>query len=72
MGNEVFFISCIMEYAADTRMHIYAGFRDIYNTFYGSIGGEGVGQAKAVVFFLIVAIVAFIQLSITRKREEES
>jgi ABC-type sugar transport systems, permease components len=45
---------------------------DIYNTFYGSVGGEGVGQAKAVVFFLIVAIVAFIQLSITRKREEES
>lgn len=45
---------------------------DIYNTFYGSLGGEGVGQAKAVIFFLIVALVAFIQLSLTRTREEES
>ena len=30
---------------------------DIYNTFYGRIGWQGVGQAKAVVFFLIVAII---------------
>ncbi|ROR29349.1 carbohydrate ABC transporter membrane protein 1 (CUT1 family) [Mobilisporobacter senegalensis] len=45
---------------------------DIYNTFYGSTGGEGVGQAKAVIFFLIVAIVAFIQLSFTRRKEEEN
>ena len=27
---------------------------DIYNTFYGRVGSEGVGQAKGVVFFLIV------------------
>lgn len=45
---------------------------DIYNTFYGSNGGEGVGQAKAVIFFLIVAAVAFIQLSLTRRKEQES
>lgn len=45
---------------------------DIYDTFYGSLGGEGVGQAKAVVFFLIVAAVAFIQLSLTRRKEEEN
>lgn len=45
---------------------------DIYNTFYGSLGGEGVGQAKAVIFFLIVAVVAFVQLSLTRRKEEES
>lgn len=28
---------------------------DIYNTFYGRVGFEGVGQAKATVFFIVVA-----------------
>ena len=42
---------------------------DIYNTFYGRNGWEGVGQAKAVVFFLLVALLAFLQLRITRRRE---
>jgi len=45
---------------------------DIYNTFYGSVGSEGIGQAKAVVFFLIVGLVAIIQLKLTRKREVEN
>ena len=45
---------------------------DIYNTFYGRIGWQGVGQAKAVVFFLIVAIIAFVQLKITGRKEVES
>lgn len=45
---------------------------DIYKTFYGRTGFQGVGQAKAVVFFLIVALIALIQLRITRKREVES
>ncbi len=44
---------------------------DIYDTFYGRVGYEGVGQAKAVVFFLMVAVIAFIQLWITRSREVE-
>lgn len=44
---------------------------DIYNTFYGRTGWQGVGQAKAVVFFLIVAIIAFIQLKITGRKEVE-
>ncbi|MCQ2485580.1 MAG: sugar ABC transporter permease [Clostridia bacterium] len=44
---------------------------DIYNTFYGRIGWEGVGQAKAVIFFIIVALISFIQLGITHKREVE-
>ncbi len=44
---------------------------DIYNTFYGRIGYEGVGQAKAVVFFLIVASVALLQLYLTRSKEVE-
>lgn len=44
---------------------------DIYNTFYGKIGWEGVGQAKAVIFFLIVAVISFAQLIFTRKKEVE-
>ena len=44
---------------------------DIYNTFYGSVGYEGVGQAKAVVFSIILAAIGLIQLNITRGREIE-
>ncbi len=44
---------------------------DIYNTFYGKIGWEGVGQAKAVIFFIIVAAISFAQLILTRKKEVE-
>ncbi|MGN0453361.1 MAG: carbohydrate ABC transporter permease [Ruminococcus sp.] len=42
---------------------------NIFNTFYGRAGYEGVGQAKAVVFFLIVAVIVFIQLRLTRSKE---
>lgn len=45
---------------------------DIYNTFYGRNGYEGVGQAKAVIFFLMVAAIAFVQLYLSRKKEVES
>lgn len=45
---------------------------DIYSTFYGRIGYEGVGQAKAVIFFIIVAAIALLQLFLTRRREVES
>ena len=45
---------------------------DIYKTFYSRNGWEGVGQAKAVIFFIIVAILMIIQLNITRKKEVES
>ncbi len=45
---------------------------DIYNTFYGKSGWEGVGQAKAVVFFLMVGLIVLAQLLITRRREVES
>jgi len=44
---------------------------NIYNTFYGRNGYEGVGQAKAVVFFLIVALIALIQLKLTQRKEVE-
>ena len=42
---------------------------DIYKTFYNKVGSEGVGQAKAVVFFVIVAVIALLQLYLTRDRE---
>ena len=45
---------------------------DIYNTFYARVGSEGVGQAKAVIFFLMVGLIAFIQLRLTRTKEVES
>ena len=45
---------------------------DIFNTFYGRVGAEGVGQAKAVMFFLIVGLIVMLQLLLTRKREVES
>lgn len=44
---------------------------DIYNTFYGTMGYEGVGQAKAVMFFLFVAAIVLIQLRVSRSREVE-
>jgi raffinose/stachyose/melibiose transport system permease protein len=44
---------------------------DIYHTFYGSVGQEGVGQAKAVIFFILVALVAFLQMWLTRRREAD-
>ncbi len=43
---------------------------NIYNTFYGqSAGSQGVAQAKAVVFFVLVAGLGLAQLAFTRKRE---
>lgn len=42
---------------------------DIYETFYGRIGWEGAGQAKAVIFTIIVALVAIVQMKLTNKRE---
>lgn len=42
---------------------------NIYNTFYGSVGYEGVGQAKAVLFFLVVVGIGLWQLKATRSKE---
>ena len=49
---------------------------DIYKTFYDHTGlrlaeWHGIGQAKAVVFFLLVAVIAFVQLRVTGRREVE-
>lgn len=45
---------------------------DIYETFYGRVGYEGVGQAKSVIFFLLVAAVSLTQLVLTRRKEVEN
>ena len=42
---------------------------NIVNTFYSRTGWEGVGQAKAVVFCIIVAILVLFQLKVTHSRE---
>lgn len=45
---------------------------DIYNTFYGRVGWEGVGQAKAVIFLIIVAAISLTQLTLSRRGEVEN
>ena len=43
---------------------------NIYDTFYQRSGAQwkGIGQAKAVVFFLLVVVIALIQLYVTRSQ----
>ena len=42
---------------------------NIYNTFYLNAKSRGVGQAKAVLFFILVAVIALIQLRATHSKE---
>ena len=42
---------------------------NIYRTFYGRVGFEGVGQAKAVMFFILVVALGLLQLRVTRTKE---
>ena len=42
---------------------------NIFNTFYGRTGFEGVGQAKAVIFLIIVAVIALAQNRFARSKE---
>lgn len=42
---------------------------NIFNTFYGRVGWEGVGQAKAVIFFVLVVAIGLLQLRATRSKE---
>ena len=44
---------------------------NIYNTFYNRVGWKGVGQAKAVLFFLLVGVIAIIQLKATQSKEAD-
>ena len=42
---------------------------NIYDTFYGRTGWAGAGQAKAVVFCLLVVAIAILQIKLTHSRE---
>ena len=43
---------------------------NIYNTFYGqNVNARGTAQAKAVLFFILVAAIGLVQLRATHKRE---
>lgn len=42
---------------------------NIYQSFYNSVTNMGVGQAKAVIFFVIVVIISLTQLTLTRRKE---
>ena len=45
---------------------------NIYNAFYSGGGNNrGVGQAKAVIFFILVAAISLLQLQSTRKKEAQ-
>ena len=42
---------------------------NIYKTFYTGANTRGIAQAKAVVFFILVAVIALVQLKATREKE---
>lgn len=44
---------------------------NIYDTMYGTTGWQGVGQAKAVIFFILVALIAVAQNKLTTSKEVE-
>lgn len=45
---------------------------DIYKTFYGTVGSQGIGQAKAVIFFILLSGISLVQLKFTSKKEVEA
>lgn len=45
---------------------------NIYKTFYGRNGWEGVGQAKAVIFSIIVGLIGLTQVYFSRNKEVEN
>ena len=47
---------------------------NIFDTFYARSGAQwkGIGQAKAVVFFVLVVVLAMIQLYLTRSKEVQA
>lgn len=45
---------------------------NIYKTFYGRSGWEGVGQAKAVIFSIIVGVIGLTQVYFSRNKEVEN
>ena len=45
---------------------------NIVKTMFNRVGAEGVGQAKAVIFVVVVVVIAMFQLRATRRREVEA
>jgi raffinose/stachyose/melibiose transport system permease protein len=47
---------------------------NIYNTFYSRAGAQwkGIGQAKAVIFFILVVVISLSQLYATRSKEVQA
>lgn len=45
---------------------------NIVKTMFNRVGAEGVGQAKAVIFVVVVVVIAMFQLRATRSREVEA
>ncbi|MCC8138211.1 MAG: sugar ABC transporter permease [Clostridiales bacterium] len=45
---------------------------NIYNTMYGTTGWQGVGQAKAVLFAIMVAVIALLQNKLTTSKEVQA
>ena len=45
---------------------------NIYDTMYGTSGWQCVGQAKAVIFFILVAVIALVQNKLTTRKEVEA
>ncbi len=46
---------------------------NIYNTFYGqNASARGTAQAKAVLFFILVAAISIAQLSASKSKEEQA
>jgi len=42
---------------------------NIYNSFYSNVTNMGVGQAKAVLFFIVVVVIALTQLTLSGRKE---
>lgn len=42
---------------------------NIYNSFYSNVTNMGVGQAKAVIFFVVVVVIALTQLFLSKRKE---
>ncbi len=45
---------------------------NIYNSFYENVTTMGPGQAKAVIFFVVVVVIALTQLYLTRRKEVQA
>ena len=45
---------------------------NIYSTFYTGANSRGIAQSKAVIFFILVAVISLVQLKLTREKEVQA